>query len=188
MLTFLFIFFLYSLIGILKGKLSLLSVLFIYSCNHFYHKFLFYSLINNPVLSLFLVCLWLFQLWSWEALSGWLLCSFEMFCLCAVLILFFCLLAYSTFTFWHHKMIRIHLVLSPPPPWKKTTYPSNFITLYWKMEFINQYVDARCIHCFWCVTASRYSQCTELGNIRMQTFPCALSICACILHILNIGT
>lgn len=42
--------------------------------------------------------------------------------------------------------------------------------LLWRMALRNQYLGAKCAYSFWSVTASRPSQQTELGNVRVCVF------------------
>ena len=76
--------------------------LFILKQSH--HRYLFYSLGSNPVLSLFIILLRLFQLWPLEALS---VGSYVLF-RCPFLFFFFFKLPY----FWAYMMLQAHLMFS----------------------------------------------------------------------------
>lgn len=108
----------------LYGKVTLLSYLFIYTIIRFY--FILWLISHY-------YCYFMAQILpteDMEVLSGWLLCSLDMFPLCSVVIFIFAYLIFSrfyfflifilVFTFGHLKMISIYLLFSLTPTWNKS--------------------------------------------------------------------
>lgn len=111
----------------------------IYYCQYGLTEILFYCLKCSTII------IWL-QLWSLEALSGWLLGPFDM---SHPFLALLCSLA--------PKMSRI--IYCP--------YPSSLLKEHWFLLLKNcrvQDLGTRYAHFYWDVTASRRSQRTEWGN------------------------
>lgn len=149
----LLVIFCFSLLCLLTGIILLLSYLFSFLCiSVCIHRYLFYSVSYNPILSLFILLPKLFQLWPYVLwtnshpflgtflLSGLLGCSrLSLNCLCF------------------------------SPGINHFNREPGFFN--WRMMIRNQNLSARGVPCCWGVIISRPSQQIELGNTYLYTHP-----------------